>query len=73
MEISTNVLKYWEKMKSSEPYLYKLAQIVMAVPASQVSVERCFSALKFILSDHRYNLSDESVKNVLLVRLNHTF
>jgi len=37
-------------MEGTYPELYILAKIVFAVPSTQVSVERLFSGLKFILS-----------------------
>lgn len=68
-----NILMYW-KIKSNEyPTLSKLARTIYAVPATQVSVERSFSALKFILSDERNRLSSHNLENILLVRLNNKF
>lgn len=51
MPLNTNVLEYWYEKRFSHPLLYALARIVLAVPASQVSVEQCFSTLKFVLND----------------------
>jgi len=33
-----NILKYWESLKDTHHELYKLACIVRAVPATQVSI-----------------------------------
>ena len=48
---------YWESQKIKEPELFLLSQVVLALPVTQVSVERAYSGLKFILSDLRSNLS----------------
>lgn len=55
------------------PELYEIAMVILAVPTTQVSVERTFSTLKLILSDLRSSLSDKTLQNILLVKLNHDF
>lgn len=64
-------MAYWEDNKYVFPFLAKLAAIVHGVPATEVSVERAFSALKLILDDLRCNLSDENLKKILFVKLNY--
>jgi hypothetical protein len=55
-----NILDYWKNVgrdKGNELFpLYKLATICLSVSATQVSVERCFSTLNYILSELRANL-----------------
>ena len=68
-----NILNYWEKEKTKFPELYELVTIVHAVSATQVSVERSFSSLKFILSLQRSNITDQELENVLMIRNNHLF
>lgn len=68
--LHANVLKYWHDKRYSDPILYKLAYIVLGVPASQVSVERCFSSLKFVLSDYRTRLGEKTLEQIMIVRLN---
>ena len=46
-----NILSFWDKKAMVEPQLSRLARVVFAVPATQVSVERLFSSLKYILSN----------------------
>lgn len=65
-----NVLEYYEKKKNEEPELHNVAQIVLAVPTAQVSVERSFSALGIILSASRTQLSSKSIDDILTVRQN---
>lgn len=66
-----NILNYWEEQKTGQfSELYQLSQIVFSVPATQVSVERSFSSLKYILSDLRNSLTDEILENILIIRGN---
>lgn len=69
----TNVLKYWAEKSNIYPDLANLAKIILAVPATQVSVERNFSVLKLLLTDKRMNLSESNLENILMCRLNMTF
>lgn len=49
-----SILAYWSTAVRFEyPALYELSQILLSVPATQVSVERSFSALRFVLNDYR--------------------
>ncbi|KAL5243886.1 hypothetical protein ACI65C_011296 [Semiaphis heraclei] len=57
LHYKTNILTFWESQKHDKFDLYKLAKVVLAVSATQVSVERSFSGIKFILSDLRTYLS----------------
>ena len=51
-----NVLRYWEHFKESKRELYKLSQVVLAVPATQVCVDRAFFRLKirFIATTNKH-------------------
>lgn len=65
------ILGYWSSAVRYEYHaLYALSRVLLSVPATQVSVERAFSALRFVLNDYRTSMSDESLENILLVRLN---
>lgn len=66
----SSVLQFWKKMLCEYPLLYKVAMVVLAAPAPQVSVERLFSQIKFILNDLRSVLSSKHVENIALVRNN---
>lgn len=68
--LETDVIQYWYNKRFACPILYKLACIVHAVPASQVSVERCFSTLRFILSDYRTRMGENTLEKLMLVMLN---
>lgn len=69
----TNILEFWKENSITQPELYKLAMTVLAVPATQVSVERLFSGLKFVLSPLRMNIDEAILEDQLLVRANRIF
>lgn len=65
------ILGYWSSpVRYEYDGLYELSQVMLSVPATQVSVERAFSALRFVLTDYRTSMNDASLENILLVRLN---
>jgi len=70
IEIDTDLMQYWKEKQYTVPYLTKLANIVHAVPVTQVSVERSFSALKLMLNEKRYNLSAENLQKLMFIKLN---
>jgi hypothetical protein len=68
-----NVLNYWNSQKFTRPELFRLSQIALAIPTTQVSVERSFSGLKFILSDQRGSLNSTILEDICLIRSNAIF
>ena len=71
--IDMDVLLYWESKKELHPQLFQLAEVVNGTPMTQVSVERCFSNLKFIVSALRGRLGEDIIDDVLVVRCNRLF
>ena len=67
---SFDVLEHWEVRRSSHSQIYKISQVVLSFPATQVSVERAFSALAFILSHWRSMMGSETINNLMLVMQN---
>lgn len=65
-----DILQYWENKKLSHPQLYQLATIVHAAPATQVTVERLFSGMRYILSTLRANLKPRILDDILVIRSN---
>ena len=65
-----NILQYWNLRQYSNPQLYKLSQVILSAPATQVSVERLFSALALCLSHLRTKLSSQSLNELMLVKQN---
>lgn len=70
MPLNMAILEFWEKNKQEMALLYKLATVVFGVPPTQASVERAFSALALIITPRRTSLGDETMQNILLLRLN---
>ncbi|KAF0715623.1 zinc finger BED domain-containing protein RICESLEEPER 1-like isoform X1 [Aphis craccivora] len=66
------VLKYWSENKIIKPELFQLTQVVMAVPCTQVTVERTFSGLKFICNDLRSSISSHLLDDIMVIRGNHS-
>lgn len=69
-DIDANLLEYWEGKKYALPWLRRLALILHSVPATQVTVERAFSALKLLCTDLRYNLSAENLETLCVLKVN---
>lgn len=70
LKLPENIIKFWKDNKNTYPSLYPLAEVTFAVPRTQVSVERLFSQLRFILNCLRGNLLSDNTNNVLLVLAN---
>lgn len=68
--LNVPVLDFWKSNKTARPELFKLAQIIFAVPPTQTSVERAFSVFAIIFTPRRNQLGDGILQDILLVRLN---
>lgn len=68
-----SIFAYWEEKKDVFPELYKLAKVVHAAPPSQTSCERTFSTVSFVFNKYRSRLSEETLQNTLLLKLNKDF
>lgn len=74
MKSSESVWSFWEKSKEDlGSELYELASIIHSIPPTQASVERNFSALKFMLTERRFNLSEDLLESLLVIHLNRDF
>lgn len=67
---SRHAMDFWSENKNKYPHIFELACIIFAAAPTEVSVERCFSALAFILNKYRSCLSDENINLILFIRLN---
>lgn len=65
-----SILRFWEDNKYMYPLLYDIARIVHAVPGTQLSMERIFDQLRFVLRDNLSKLKTKNMENVLFVRAN---
>lgn len=68
--VQSSILDFWKRMQFQMPELYALAMIVMAVPPTQTTVERAFSALRILLTSQRTRTDDELLQHMLLLRFN---
>lgn len=48
LPLNANIMHYFTDIKLQSPHLNALVHVVLATPATQVSVERVFSALHYI-------------------------
>ncbi|XP_011186780.2 uncharacterized protein LOC105214818 [Zeugodacus cucurbitae] len=69
LSLDTDILCYW-KTYSLDKELRKLAEVVLAVPVTQVSVEHAFSALSVISTKNRAKLNDATINNLVITNLN---
>lgn len=65
-----NVLQWWEDRRNIRPQFYIVAKVLLAIPATQVSVERLFSGVKFIMNPSRNRLEEDSLNAILVLRTN---
>ncbi|KAK3928321.1 Zinc finger BED domain-containing protein 4 [Frankliniella fusca] len=70
LPVKSDVLQFWESKKLVWPELYQVALIVLAIPATQVSVERLFSALRYILRPQRFALSGSRLDDIVFLHAN---
>lgn len=66
------ILDFWKNGKSF-PVLRNIAFDILSVPMTEVSVERLFSHLNFIMNPHRSTLSCDVVEDILFLRMNNQF
>lgn len=64
------IFEYWHKHKFDDPEMTAVAAVVLALPATQVTVERAFSYLPLIITDKRGRLHTTTVNNILTIKLN---
>lgn len=67
VESQQTIVQFWEQNKTMYPALYEVACIINAIPPSQATVERTFSALKFMFSEQRTKIDQGRLENLLLI------
>lgn len=70
MNSKESVRDYWQNNMDNRPELFKLASVIFAVQSTEVSTERNFSVLNFILNRYRNSLSDESLERIMFMKVN---
>lgn len=69
-DTNINILDYWSQ-RGKDDMLGKLARVVLVAPGTQVSVERLFSILKWILSEKRNQIDENVLEDTLLIIAQH--
>lgn len=68
--IDTDPFYYWRTVAMVDPELAAVAAVALALPVTQVSVERAFSHLPLTITARRTRLKGETIDNLLVVKLN---
>lgn len=66
----SSVVEYWENLKEEQNVLYEVAMVIFSVPPTEVQIERDFSALDFIFTKRRGNMSENRLEDIFLIHLN---
>lgn len=64
-------LVLWSNNSATSPDVIGVAQTILALPITQVSVERAFSHLPQVITNRRGNLLNSTVENILIRKLNY--
>ena len=59
-------LIFWKENHVDFPNIWRIAQVILAIPAMSASCERMFSGLKQIITPQRSQLKDEIAGNLIL-------
>ena len=65
-----NPLSYWNANKSSYPSLARIAKRILAIPATNTTVERLFSHSGNTITNRRTRLNADKVNNLLFIKQN---
>lgn len=68
LDKKTDVYKYWNQHPNKD--LGSLCNTVISLPVTQVSVERTFSGLNYILNDLRFKMKDDIIDSIMVLRTN---
>lgn len=65
-----DIIEFWSEKTAVYPLLKEVVIAILSIPGTQVSVERLFSAVPFILNQFRSNLLGVTLENILLLQNN---
>ena len=68
LQKNTNVFDWWNKQPDSN--FKSIANIALALPVTQASVERTFSGLRYILHELRLGLKEDVMEAITFLRCN---
>ena len=64
------LLEFWYLNSIKLPKLKFVSEIILSIPSTEVSVERTYSVMKFILDDQRMSIKDDLLEGLLMVIIN---
>ncbi|KAL4091294.1 hypothetical protein QTP88_026003 [Uroleucon formosanum] len=64
---SKNIIDIWTKLKKKYPLMYECAMVALALPTTQVTMERLFSSLKCILNDQRNRMNPSLLEDIMVL------
>lgn len=70
---NSDVSKYWTNAFQEFPSIASVALDVISVPVTEVSVERVFSHLNYIMNKYRTSLDEGLLEDILFLRMNKKF
>ncbi|XP_058450109.1 uncharacterized protein LOC131429781 [Malaya genurostris] len=70
MPIGTDILKHWEAKRIEDNELYELAMIALGTPATQITLNRCYKAMKLIRDQNILRMSPHTLHDMMIIRLN---
>ncbi|CAF4699778.1 unnamed protein product, partial [Rotaria sp. Silwood2] len=65
-----DIISFWKQHKQSFPLIASIARDILAIPASNTSVERQFSACKNTFTDKRTKLGSEKLNKLIFLKEN---
>jgi hypothetical protein len=65
-----DILSFWKQHKQSFPLIASIARDILAIPASNTSVERQFSSCKNTVTDKRTKLGSEKLNKLIFLKKN---
>lgn len=63
-----NLLKWWCTNQAFFPQLAQVAKDVLAVPITQVGVERVFNTARDVIGDRRHRLSAQTTRKIMILK-----
>jgi len=63
-----DVLAWWSQNEAIYPNLARVARDILAVPISQVGVERVFNIARDVLGDRRHKLSSQVIRQIMILK-----
>jgi hypothetical protein len=62
------ILDWWSKNEPFYPHLAQVAKDILAIPITQVGVERAFNIARDVLGDRRHRLSAQAFREIMIFK-----